>query len=292
MKTFAVLLVSCVFTAPVWAQGAQREELDATQKNDPPAVVHWARGEAHTASNRGGSPNMTWHGDVVKSSVTVQPIFWGSSWTTSQEKIDGLETWYLGVGGSKYAQTNSEYVGKNGTQFISAPVTYTTYKSDFTAGPTKAPSTSTILGEVCKVADVVANGYYPVYVDLKRGHAGYCAWHSWGSCGGVPIQFAFFFNLDGDAGCDPQDTSGLHSQGLAALANVTGHEFSETVTDPNGMSWYDSQGAENADKCAWTFSGSLLTFNNSAWKIQGNWSNAAYNANSGYSKGGCIDGNQ
>ena len=85
------------------------------------------------------------------------------------------------------------------------------------------------------VPDPAGNGYYPVYSDVKRGNAGYCAWHSAGSCGrttSVPVQFAFFFNLDGDAGCDPQDTQTGHSQGLAALANVTAHELSEARSDP------------------------------------------------------------
>ena len=132
--------------------------------------------------------------------------------------------------------------------------------------------------------DPAGNGYYPVYTDVKRGNAGYCAWHSAGTCGGTAVQFAFFFNLDGDAGCDPQDTSGLHSQGLAALANVTGHELSEARTDPaNPGAWYDRSGNENGDKCAWTFGVPLVTFSDGTqWKIQGEWSNAAYTAGTGY----------
>jgi hypothetical protein len=109
------------------------------------------------------------------------------------------------------------------------------------------------------------------------------------------VQFAFFFNLDGDAGCDPGDNSGLHSQGLAALANVSGHELSEARSDPRNGGWYDSAGNENGDKCAWTFGTPLLTFaNGSRWKIQGNWSNNAYNASTGYGNSsgqrGCLDG--
>ena len=157
-----------------------------------------------------------------------------------------------------------------------------------------------ILNEVCSVLAAnhvapVANGYYAVYVDTPRGHAGYCAWHSWSSCNNVPVQFAFFFNLDGDPGCDPEDTSGQHSQGLAALANVTGHELSEARTDPRGTGWYDSSGEENADKCAWSFGSTYVTFSNRTnWKIQGNWSNLAYTSTSGYAnlsgQYGCIDG--
>ena len=73
------------------------------------------------------------------------------------------------------------------------------------------------------------------------------------------------------------------------LANVSGHEFSEMMTDPQLNAWYDSQGSENSDKCTWTFGSSSVTFKNGTkWKIQGNWSNAAAGSNSGYAKGGCI----
>ena len=168
-----------------------------------------------------------------------------------------------------------------------------------TSKATGGSNTSAILAEVCKVItspDRSGNGYYAVYTDVKRGNAGYCAWHSAGSCGGVPVQFAFFFNLDGDAGCDPADTSGLHSQGLAALANVTAHELSEARSDPASPgAWYDSSGSENGDKCAWTFGAPLVTFSDgNQWKLQGEWSNAAFTAGTGYpnSSGqkGCLSG--
>jgi len=134
----------------------------------------------------------------------------------------------------------------------------------------------------------VANAYYPVYSDQPRGNAGYCAWHSSGTINGIRVQFGFFFNLDGDPGCDPGAPTSLgRSQGLSALANVTGHELSEMLTDPQLNAWYDTRGSENADKCAWTFNG-LVTIGFQSWKSQGNWSNAASNTNSGYANGGCI----
>ena len=169
--------------------------------------------------------------------------------------------------------------------------------TDLSTAPKSGSRTSTILAEACSAAmNLMPSGYYPVYVDSPRGHAGYCAWHSAGTCpNGVTVQFAFFFNLDGDAGCDPADTSGQHGQGLAALANVSGHELSEALTDPHLDAWYDASGAENSDKCAWAFGTPLLKFSNgSQWKIQGNWSNAAFNNRSGYpnrdGQSGCIDG--
>jgi len=243
----------------------------------------------------GNSPNLTNHGGPIMTSSVVVPIFWGTSWANSSfvgDKESGLNSFYGGWSASKYSKTTTEYASSNGQ--VSGAVTYAanSYLVDTSNGPSSAPSTATIVNEVAKlIKNPVANGYYPVYVDLKRGNAGYCAWHDTGFANGVQVQVAFFFNLDGDTGCDPQDGSNTHSQGLEALANVSGHELSEAETDPHLNAWYDRQGYENADKCAWHFN-KLSTFtNNSVWKIQGNWSNAAYNSRSGYYNYGCIDGN-
>jgi len=236
------------------------------------------------------SPNLLYHGGPVQHGSSVRAIFWGSSWPTSAgDKITGIDTFYNGVGGTNYAKTNTEYTDSVGN--VSASVSYAGHQVDSSAAPRRAPSTSAVLAEVAKLyPSPTPGGYYPVYVDTKRGHAGYCAWHSSGTINGIQVQFAFFFNLDGDPGCDPGGALGGHSQGLTALGNVTGHELSEMLTDPRLNAWYDSSGSENADKCAWTFGSSLVSFGSSSWKIQGNWSNAAYNSNAGYQPG-CIDGN-
>ena len=274
------------------------------QVGPPMLGIHWARGfepnarlanEAKTA-HRTKNPNMTYHGGKIMPTAVTQSIFWGTSWRTySGDKVTGMDLWYDGFNISNYAKTSDEYTGTNGQ--VGSSTTPLGHIID-TSPSSGGGNTSTILAEVCKLVrpDTSGNGYYAVYSDTPRGHAGYCAWHSYGTCGGVPVQFAFFFDLDGDAGCDPQDTSGLHSQGLAALANVSGHELSEARTDPaNPGAWYDSSGQENGDKCAWTFGVPLVTFsNNTQWKIQGEWSNAAYTAGTGYPNSlgqkGCLSG--
>jgi hypothetical protein len=209
--------------------------------------------------------------------------------------MTGIDQWYLGFNGSHSAATSDEYTGSNGQ--VTSDTIYDGNVID-TSPSTGGSSTSAILAEVCKMIphpDPSGNGYYAVYTDTRRGHANYCAYHSYGTCGGRPVQFAFFFDLDGDRGCDPQDTSGLHSQGLAALANVSGQELSEARTDPASPgAWFDSKGEENGDKCAWTFNVPLVPFRNGTqWKIQGEWSNDAYSSGTGYlnSSGqrGCLD---
>ena len=282
------VLVSLAAVLSVTAQDVANQK---THEGPPILGPHWAKG-IHPARS-GGSPDMTFHGGTVLTTTTAQAIFWGTSWATNAgDKISGIDTWYEGFGGSNYAKTSDEYSGSNGQ--VGASVSYGGHFVDGTRA-SGGGSTSAILAEVCKVIpNPASNGYYAVYTDLPR-KGNYCAYHSWGSCGSTQVQFAFFWKLDGDAGCDPQSTVSGESQGLAALANVSGHELSEARTDPRGDGWFDASGAENGDKCAWTFNVPSVKFSNGTfWKIQGEWSNQAYNSSTGYpnssGQDGCLDG--
>ncbi|MBU6261234.1 MAG: hypothetical protein KGL18_17675 [Burkholderiales bacterium] len=288
-------------------QAAAQPPQDLSVHGEPPMLgIHWARetiGAVQSKARRTSSPNMTYHGGKIMPTVVSKNIFWGPSWANSTfvgDKISGLDLWYSGHNLSHYAGTVDEYTGSNG-QVGSTTLTHQGHVID-TSTAAGGSSTSAILAEVCKQVsagnisiDPQGHGYYAVYTDVKRGSAGYCAWHSAGTCGGIPVQFAFFFNLDGDAGCNPQDTQTGHSQGLAALANVTAHELSEARSDPGGNAWYDASGYENGDKCAWTFNVPYVTFTDgNIWKVQGEWSDAAYTAGTGYANSsgqkGCLDG--
>ncbi|HJZ88312.1 MAG TPA: hypothetical protein VKN99_24225 [Polyangia bacterium] len=283
----------------VASNGPEDDLNSLSSQNEPPmAGIHWARDQARPSS--GGSPDLIYHGGpVMTTGAYVEAIYWGTRWGDSSfvgDKMSGLQTFYSTMGGTTYEATDTEYTDASGTH-VGTTVTYAATHVDLSTAPQHGNRTAPILAEACSQATVLrTDGYYPVYVDSPRGHAGFCAWHSTGTCpNGTQIQFAFFFNLDGDPGCDPQDTSGLHSQGLAALANVSGHELSETLTDQHIDAWFDSTGGENSDKCAWAFGTPLLSFSNkSQWKIQGNWSNRAFDTNTGYpnrsGQNGCIDG--
>lgn len=269
----------------------------------PPEVkVHHIRGYAQSLA-RSRSPNMTYHGGKIMPTSKVRSIFWGTSWGTAAsvgDKITGMDSFYAGWGGSAIARTNIEYTGTGGT--VGASSTFNGHVIDLSAA-SGGGNSAAILTEVCNVIsnngiviDPAGNDYFPVYTDLPRGSAGYCAWHSAGTCGGKLVQFAFFWRLDGDSGCDPADATTGHSQGLAAIANVSAHELSEAVTDPASPgAWYDLSGNENSDKCAWVFNAtSVQTLSNAAkFKVQGNWSNRAYTAGTGYANSsgqkGCLN---
>ena len=147
---------------------------------------------------------MTYHGGVIMTTANTEAIFWGTSWGSySGDKITGMDTWYTGFSNSNYAKTSDEYTGSNGQ--VGPMVNHGGHKID-TSASTSGANTTTILNEVCKVItspDPTGNGYYAVYADTPRGNAGYCAYHSVGTCKGIRVQFAYFFKLDGDAGCDP-----------------------------------------------------------------------------------------
>jgi hypothetical protein len=287
VKQISLSFLSLLFVA---ACGGTANSTDPVADESAPPMLgqHMAKDTLPLSAVKpvgGGNNNMIFHNGEIMPTASVHAIFWGSSWPTSTgDKVTGMDTYYQGYGNSTYAAASNEYTGTNGK--VSSAVTYTGHTVDSTPASGGA-KTATILAEVCKVigTSAVHNGFYPVYVDLPRGHAGYCGYHSAGTCNGVIVQFAFFWNLDGDPGCDPADTSGLHSQGLAAIANTSSHELSEARTDPNNGGWYDTSGQENGDKCNFQFPQPLVTFSNgSQWKAQSEWSNAA---NAG--AGGCIE---
>jgi len=74
---------------------------------------------------------------------------------------------------------------------------------------------------------------------------------------------------NGDAGADSE-------------VNTLAHEIEETTTDEMANAWWDRQGYENADKCAWTW-GTTSTVGGGYWNItvgakhflvQQNWINS------------------
>lgn len=92
-----------------------------------------------------------------------------------------------------------------------------------------------------------------------------CAYHWVYDNAQATIKYAFI----GDAStnlsqCAPQVTNSPNGNPAAdAMVSVIAHEFVEAVSDPDGTSWYDQVGLENADKCAWTYGKASKTPNGS-----------------------------
>jgi hypothetical protein len=287
---FAFSLAGCMGTPPV------SEESEALRGNPEDAAphLHWARDAAGGAS--GGSPVLNYGGGNLLITNSAMAIFWGN-WSSPGDIIGGIDTFFGGLSGTNFAATSDEYTDASHTH-ITATTTYLGHVMDTSAAPRRALTTSGAVAEACKIVgnNPDPNAIYFIYTSTGAGHVNYCAWHSWGACSnGKPIQVAYMPNITNIAGCDPGDTSGLHSEGLAALANVTSHEWSEARTDPRGNGYTSASGAENGDECAWSFHAPVTLANGSSWKLQMEWSNAAYAAGTGFAntagQNGCIQGN-
>ena len=283
--TALALVAACSETAPP-PTGPALELPDQAEH------VFWARGRGPSAP----LGLMTWHGGGVMVASKTYAIYWGSDWNTpafAGDKITGLTSFFQGWGGSGYAGSLTEYGGQNGQ--ITAASTYLGSVIDPSAAPAGPPAVSTVIAEVEKLVPVPDPAtLYLVYGTTPRGTASGCGWHSAGSYKRHPVQVAWIFNVDADAGCDPGDHVTGHSQGLAALANITAHELAEAITDPRFLGWFgDGISGEVGDKCAFVFAVPSVTFSNATvWRLQGEWSNAAYNAGTGHpnavGEAGCV----
>jgi len=245
------------------------------------------------------------------------------------DKIAGLTYFYSNLHGSSYLKTVAEYL-PNSSAVNHNLITVKTDSSTTSSSSTGAvlAEVCKVIGanhvDPNGYYPVYSDQARGNATFCAYHSAGLC------SVGGPTVQFAFFFNLNNDPSCDPQSpyapasgstgaqaplfiTGGgtaphTQSQGLAALVNVTAHELAETVTDPADFppygnpywaGWYDLTGSEIGDKCAWTFGPSNVSGTQPGtvmigaydWKLQGEWSNKAYNSKTGYdSLQGCITG--
>lgn len=265
------------------------------------------RRRAVTTSTLGA---LTFHNGSILPFTNTYAIFWGTPWGTdtafTTDKITGLTSFLQGFGGSNYARLVTEYYGFEpcvSCVLESHVIPVSTYRGSFIdnrPAPQGEPTAETVNGEVCTVLNQngvspIALAFYAVYATTLSDSL--CGWHSYGNCGGIPIEFGFFFDLDST--CSTGDHSGLHSPGLAALANTTAHELSEAITDPTvGGGWYAGDiGGENGDKCNFVFDPAvpLVTLSNGArFKLQGEWSNKAFGGGYGRknadNEAGCLNG--
>jgi hypothetical protein len=151
-----------------------------------------------------------------------------------------------------------------------------------------------------RVSDLT-NSQIVVATPQKFNEAGfnqvsYCAWHDYttpvaypGVAQGIPfINMPYILNAGGSCGQDfVNPAPGGDVDGVTI---VLGHEIAETLTDPgaeekagqmNYGGWYDYQGWENGDKCAWVGDGlqvpgspfNMVGNDGRAYPVQTLWSN-------------------
>jgi hypothetical protein len=232
-----------------------------------------------------------------------------------------LQSFFANVGGSPWANVQAQYC-KNalpgsttcvgGSGFVTNPKHQL---KGVWVDPTPVPSDIVTLGLAQNlVDDPIASealravghfGYDPnaTYIVLTppgpvaTGQPVYCGYHSQTtSVAGLGnperIQYAFIPWLNtnwpglGTGGCGMHNvnaTSNAYGNGIFdGWSIVTGHEYSEAVTDPDNFTsfqdgWNDAQTSENADKCAWTDTQNIVLAGHQ-FAIQPTWSNEAFDS--------------
>jgi hypothetical protein len=245
---------------------------------------------------------MSEHSGSVLWHTNTYAIFVGSAWNTDPtftgDKITSIQSFFQGFGGSYYANTVTEYRGTGNQSTLAG-----TFVDNGTP-PNGSPYATSVGTYVCNflAPHGLSPDWYAVYTvystdppyDIGGGYVA-LGWHGATSCGGVTIHFAMVFNMDGWGLVT--DTQHYHSDNAAELANTTAHELAEIITDASpGNGWYaQNTGGEIGDKCNFTFGPSpyVTLTNGSVFKLQGEWSNQAYQDGTGFpninNEHGCVN---
>lgn len=258
-----------------------------------------APGEQHVGGAVTTGNGISYHGGpVMKGTVNVYYIWYGD-WSNgarpsdSQTTVGLLESLIGGLSGSGYEKINTTY-GDNSGNVSGAmslkgtmDMSSSTYGTRLSDANIKSIVSSAINSGQLGTAD--PNGLYFVLtssdVNERSGFCTkYCGWHTHGTISGTDVKYSFVGNPDRcPSACEAQTTSPNNDSGADGMASIIAHESEEAISDPDLNAWYDTSGAENADKCAWKFgptgtasNGSKynMTLANTRWLIQMNWENA------------------
>ncbi len=233
---------------------------------------------------------MVYHGGPVMTGTVNVYVIWYGNWAGNTATT--IIPAFLGsLGGSPYWNINTTYYNGSNVHLSNS----LTFAGQTTVGYPYGTSLSdaaiqSVVGSVIGSGALPkdTNGIYFVLtsadVTASSGFCTqYCGWHAHGTIGGSDIKYSFVGNPDRCiTSCSAQSVGPNGNAGADGMISIIAHEAEEAATDPDLNAWYDRQGAENADKCAWTF-GTMSTAANGAkynmtlagqnYLVQRNWKN-------------------
>ena len=296
------LVVPGAFAASVLPPDADEDDLVPTGKGwgeraapTPGFVTHGNNGNGNVNGQAGRKVTgngINYHGGPVMLGTTNVYYIWYGNWTgnTATTILTDLATH---IAPSPYYNINTTYYDGTGQHVMNA----TAFGgSTYGASPYSTALSDADIQNV--VSDAITTGKVPkdtkaVYFVLTSADVNatsgfctqYCGWHTHGTIGGSDIKYSFVGNPDRcPSACAAQTTSPNGNAGADGMASIIAHELVEAVSDPDLNAWYDTRGAENADKCAWTFGTTSTAPNGSKYNvtlggkqylIQRNWVNAS-----------------
>lgn len=259
------------------------------------------------------SNNLVYHsGGPIMNTSTSYAIFWlpagihydASATATADSTYESLVKSFLqDVGNTPFYNINTQYGSPAGPSMalLNSSTLAGSYV-DTTAYPHAGTTTDPLFN--LDIRDAVnraigANGWAPTVntaffvftgyniqscLDTTRTNctfSTYCAYHTYfNSNAGTAI----YLNIpDLPSACYAGESPNNDPAADAAI-NLASHEQAEAITDPLLNAWYDSNGEENGDKCAWNFGPALgggtgyqyneMLNNRGRFYLQEEWSNA------------------
>jgi serine protease len=219
---------------------------------------------------RRGGTSLTNHGGPVLKNPLVYVVYWG--WTSDPNGEQAyLNSFLGGVGGSSWLGTVTQYSSITNPSSQLAG-TWSDNTNPLPAHPTDAQVQAEANAAAAHFGGANANAAYFVATPTGHSTSGFgtqwCAYH--GYTGSVSYT-DFPYMTDAGSSCGES----IISSKLDGVSIVGGHEYAESITDPQLNAWWDSaNGEEIGDLCAWT-NIQVLTFSTGKFATQPLWSNAS-----------------
>lgn len=233
-------------------------------------------GDSLATGGTGALSALVYHGGPLINTPTIYLIWYGnwnqSNGTDTPGGQDLIRTWAGSIGGTPYFQLNTgnSVPGNSisGNAFYGGEYTNTGTKTRLRDSDIQSIVSQSI-GKGKLPYD--ANGVYFVITSSEVSEQSgfctrYCGWHTAGNVTAGHVRYSFVGNAARCLNaCAAQSVSPNGNAGIDAAISVLSHELEEATTDPDLNAWYDSSGAENADKCAWTFGHNQQQLPSGAW---------------------------
>ncbi len=268
-------------------------DLVPTGKGWGEAVDHSNNGNKPGSNRPQGSNGINYHGGPVMLGTVPVYYIWYGNWS-GNSAMNLLPTLVTDLSGSGYEHINTTYYNGS-SQHVAGTMSMAGQSTDsYSLGSSLSDANiqSIVAAQCPSLGNCDPNAFYIVLTSADVNETSgfctqYCGWHTHGNINGKDIKYSFVGNPDRcPSACEEQTASSPNNNtGADGMASIIAHESEEAISDPDLNAWYDRQGAENADKCAWTFgtestatNGSLYNFTGASgkqWLIQRNWVNAS-----------------
>ncbi|GAB2690140.1 hypothetical protein [Kitasatospora kifunensis] len=241
-----------------------------------------ATGAQHLGAHRRADTGpVQYNGGAVQHSPVVYLDFWGSQWDSDTNGVQQyMANFYQGLGTSQdtWSTITTQYPDSSGSgPAFTGPVYGGSWVDDGSPAPASSQQ-SDIAAEADSAAahfGVAGNPDAQIVVMSPSGTSpdgwpgsGFCAWHDYtGSVSYTNMPY----QLDAPAGSRCPN-SALRGK-LDAFSIVAGHEYAESITDPQPAGgWLTAGGSEIGDLCESNFQ--ELTLPTGTFAVQPLWSNS------------------